>query len=337
LNEAIPKVSPELFFETANAFQKSAALKAAIDLEIFTATGNGATAEEIAERCKASIRGTRILCDYLTVNGFLTKNDKGYKCTEDSAFFLSKNSPAYVGSAVEFICNPMVREGFEDIAGAVRKGGTTLPERGSLAPEHPMWVTFARAMAPLMAIPAQQMVKLIGSLGTAPTRILDVAANHGMFGITFARQFPSAHVYAVDWPNVLQLAKTNAEKAGLAERYHTIPGSAFDVDLGTNYDIALITNFLHHFDAKSCVHFLKRIHSALAPKGRSLTLEMMPNEDRVSPKLPASFSLIMLANTPGGEAFTFQELEKIHLEAGFSKCTKHLLPPTVQSLLVAEK
>src|SRR5437763_12155598 len=81
--------SPQLFFETINAFQKSAALKGAIELDLFTAIAEGnKTSEAIALRCQASQRGTRILADYLVVNGFLAKSGDQYSLTADSAAFL---------------------------------------------------------------------------------------------------------------------------------------------------------------------------------------------------------------------------------------------------------
>lgn len=84
--------SPQLFFETVNAFQKSEALKAAIELDLFTAISEGKTTPpSIAERCKIAERGARILCDYLTIHGFLTKEDGQYQSTLDSATFLNRN------------------------------------------------------------------------------------------------------------------------------------------------------------------------------------------------------------------------------------------------------
>jgi len=333
----MPDVSPELFFQTTNAFQRSAALKAAIELEVFTKIGTGATAAELAARCEAAERGIRILCDHLVIAGFLLKEGNLYKCTPDSAFFLNKKSPAYIGGAVDFMNSPVMRTGFDLLTDAVRKGGTAIPDGGSIAPEHPMWLTFAKSMAPLTTMPAQQMVQLANYPADAPIRILDIAAGHGMFGIVFAKHFPNAQVYAVDWPNVLELAKTNAAQIGVADRYHTIPGSAFEVEFGMDYDVALVTNFLHHFDPHTCIQLLKRVHAALTPEGRALTLEMMPNEDRTTPPMAAAFALIMLANTPAGDAYTFRELEEMHMDAGFIRCTQHQLPPTIQSVLKAEK
>lgn len=331
-----PNISPELFFETANAYQKSAALKAAVELEIFTLIGEGAKAHELARRSGASQRGIRVLCDFLVINGFLQKQAGTYRNTADSAVFLDKKSPAYLGSAMEFLLSHELVSTFEHLTETIRTGKFT-SEENLITPENPVWVTFARSMMPLIAGVADQLTQLVDLPQDLPLQVLDIAAGHGMFGIAFGRRFPTAQIYAVDWKNVLELAEENAEKAGVRERFHKIPGSAFDAELGMNYDVALITNFLHHFDRETCVKFLKRIHAALTPKGKAITLEFVPNEDRVTPKLPASFSMIMLAETPGGDAYTFRELEEMHLEAGFSKCTLHQLQQSIQLAIVAEK
>ena len=96
--------SPVLFFQTINAHQHTEALKAAIELEVFTAIGEGnTTVPAIAKRCQTSERGMRILCDYLTIMGMLTKQGNEYALTQDSATFLDQRSPAYLGSAVNFL------------------------------------------------------------------------------------------------------------------------------------------------------------------------------------------------------------------------------------------
>jgi 2-polyprenyl-3-methyl-5-hydroxy-6-metoxy-1,4-benzoquinol methylase len=330
-----PNISPELFFETANAYQKSAALKSAVELELFTLIGEGATAPDLARRSGASQRGVRVLCDFLVINGFLQKQGDTYRNTADSAVFLDKKSPAYMGAAVEFLLSQELISTFDHLTETVRKG--TFLSEGLIAPENPVWVTFARSMAPLTAGSADQLTKLAGFPEDKPIRVLDIAAGHGMFGITFARRYPNAQIYALDWKNVLELAEENAEKAGVRKRFHKIPGSAFDVEFGTDYDVVLITNFLHHFDSQKCVEFLRRIYTALGPKGKAITLEFVPNEDRVTPKLAASFALIMLAETPGGDAYTYKELEKMHLDAGFSRCSLHQLEQSIQLAIVAEK
>ena len=142
-----PNSSPALFFDTVNAYERTAAIKGAMDLDFFTAMAGGpATAAELARHCGAVERGARILADYLTIQGFLTKNGDRYALTPDSAMFLSRKSPAYVGGALQFLLSPELRRGFDDIAATVRKGGTAQSELGTIAPEHPIWLEFARGM-----------------------------------------------------------------------------------------------------------------------------------------------------------------------------------------------
>ena len=283
--------SPQLFFETVTAFHKTEALKAAIQLEIFTAIGEGnQTAAAIARRCQTAERGTRILCDALVIMGFLTKNASSYGLTPDSAVFLDRKSPAYLGSAVQFLVAPQALEGFQKLAAAVRKGGTAV-DHDSTEPEHPMWVDFARGMAPMMKMPAEMIAKFLKADEGKKWKVLGLAVGHGLFEIALARHNPNAEVWGVDWPNVLEVARENAAAAGVSGRYHTIPGSAFDVEYGKDYDLVMITNFLHHFDVPTCEKLLAKVHAALKPGGRAVILEFVPNEDRVSPSRPGTIQL----------------------------------------------
>ena len=335
---AAQQPSPALFFQTVNAHQRTEALKAGIELELFTAIAEGnTTAAEIAKRCQTSEKGMRILCDFLTIMGFLTKEGDRYGLTLDSSVFLDKSSPAYLGGAIEFMCSPMLTEGAKHIAEAVRRGGTVMENDGTIGAENPIWVKFARGMAPLMFMPAQLIAKLVDPNADRKLKILDVAAGHGMFGIAFATANNQAEVTALDWKAVVEVAKENAEKFGLADRYKTIEGSAFDVDFGSGYDLILLTNFLHHFDPPTCETLARKVHAALADGGKAVTLEFVPNEDRVTPPDAAAFSMMMLTSTPSGDAYTFAELEKMFANAGFSRSVMYPLPPTIQQVVISEK
>ena len=329
--------TPALLFDTINAHQRTEAIKAAIELSLFTAIARGNTsAKEIARAAGASERGTRILCDYLVIIGFLTKQDGNYGLTPDSAMFLDQNSPAYMGMVIEFMLSPMLTDNFKDLTAVVKKGGS-ISEEGTIAPDHPVWVKFARAMAPMMALPSQLLAPLVDPNANEKLRILDIAAGHGLYGLAFARRNSRAEVTAVDWSKVLEVAKENAQAADVSDRYHTIPGSAFDVDYGAGYDLVLLTNFLHHFDPQTCEGLLRKVHGALADGGRAVTLEFIPNPDRVSPPQAAAFSLTMLGGTPGGDAYTFAELEAMFRNAGFAHSEWRELPPTIQRVVISKK
>ena len=331
-----PPPSPVLFFETVNGYQRSAAIRAAVDLGLFTAVAEGAnTSDALAKRTGAAERGVRILADYLTILGFMTKTGGRYALTADAALFLDRRSPAYLGGAVEFLLSDGIAGAFDALTAAARKGGTALPESGTLAPEHDVWVRFARGMMPMMAGPAQALAALVLAGSTQPMKVLDVSASHGAFGLAFAKANPAARVVGLDWPNVLEVAKENARAAGVAERYETIAGSAFDVDLRGPYDVVLLPNFLHHFDPPTCEVLLRKVRAALADGGRVATLEFIPDEDRVTPPMAGAFALTMLATTPAGDAYPFAEYERMFRNAGFSRNELHDLPATVQRAVLS--
>jgi ubiquinone/menaquinone biosynthesis C-methylase UbiE len=331
-NPGTQQPTPQLFFQTINSYQRTEALKAAIELEVFTAIGEGnAAVPEIAKRCQTSERGMRILCDHLCIMGFLAKDGGRYSLTQDSAVFLDKRSPAYLGGAVEFLLSPMLTDGFKDLAAAVRKGGAIISEEGVVAPE------FARAMAPMMAMPSQLMAKLVDEKADRKLKVLDIAAGHGLYGIAFAKNNPQAEIVALDWAPVLEVAKENARKAAVSDRYSTIEGSAFDVEYGSGYDLVLLTNFLHHFDTATCETLLRKVRAALADGGRASTLEFVPNEDRISPPEAAGFSMMMLGATPSGDAYIFSELERMFSNAGFARSEIHPLPPSIEQVVISHK
>ena len=213
---AVPP-SPVQIFNTIQGYQRIFALKAAVELDLFTAIAKGSrTAAEIAKTCNAAERGVRILSDALVIMGFLTKTGNNYSLTPDTAFFLDSRSPAYFGLGFKFMLHPTQLAHFEHLGEAVRRGGSS-DDDSALAPNDPIWIEFAKGMAPLMVPAAQAMASLLGGeLSSRPSaKILDIAASHGLFGITVAQRLPKAHIYALDWANVLEVAKENAAKQGL--------------------------------------------------------------------------------------------------------------------------
>jgi hypothetical protein len=329
--------SPEHIFQTLNAHQQTSVLKTGIELDLFTAIDEGNhRAENIASFVKASLRGVRILCDYLTIMGFLAKEEGEYSLSTDAALFLSKRSPAYMGTIVDFLGNETHHRNLGKLTEAVRRGGTVGDKGDNLVPNDDLWVSFARSMAPLMVPPAMFIAQLVRAQDAQPMRVLDIAAGHGTFGITIAKQNPKATVTAVDWPAVLEVAKENAQRAGVANRYRAQPGSAFDINFGEGYDVVLLTNIFHHFDQETCVRLMQRVHQALKVDGKAVTLEFVPNEDRVTPPAAASFSLQMLIGTDAGDAYTFSEYQEMFQKAGFPRNTIHPIPAMPQQVIISE-
>jgi 16S rRNA G966 N2-methylase RsmD len=323
-------------YKAALAYQTTAALVAAVKLDIFSLVGAGSnTTNLLSSETAASVRGLRILCDYLTVIGLLTKEDSTYNLTPAAKRYLDSSSPVAVASSIDFFAAPeMISLLLNDPVSYVRHGGAI--GLGSLSPDHPIWVRFAKAVVPFAAPTAKRVAVYVSALQERPSTVLDIAAGHGLYGIEVARVCVEAFVTAVDWGEVLTVARANAKKAKVDDRYHTIPGNAFDVDWGYGFDLVLLPNFLHHFSRDDCIALLRKVRNSLSPKGRALIIEFVPNENRVSPPLQAMFAFWMLASTPGGDAYTLSDLESMASSAGFAHTTARALRPTPQTLVVLQ-
>jgi Dimerisation domain len=169
-------ISPDLFMDAVLAFQQTAAIKAALELDLFTQIAKGnATVESLAQTTGAAVRGIRILCDYLTVRGHLEKQGDRYRLTPSTAAFLDRSAPSWMGSIAKYLAAPEMMNLFlSDPAAYVRNGGSI--GLANNAPDHPIWVKFARAMGP----PRVPVAKIVASelAVTSPRKVLDVAAGH---------------------------------------------------------------------------------------------------------------------------------------------------------------
>lgn len=330
--------TPAEIFETLNAHQQSSALRGAIELDLFSAIAMGnTTSDAIARHCGTNPRATRILCDFLTVRGFLSKSGGKYSLSQGTAMFLVKSSPHYMGTVAKFMHTPHLLQAFSDVAALVRRGSTLISERGTTETEYEGWVEFARSMAPVMRPAAQYMAEIATEFCKPAARILDIAAGHGIFGITIAQGLAESTVVALDWAPVLKVAQENASKANLGDRFKMIAGDAFKVDFGGEYDLVLLTNILHHFDRATCVKLLKKVSGALRPGGTVLTLEFVPNEDRVTPPISAAFAMMMLGTTPAGDAYTLKEYESMFAEVGLTRHEMRDVPNSPNRLVISRK
>jgi hypothetical protein len=324
--------NPGLVWDTINAHQRSAALKAGVELKLFDALGDGpATASELASRAGVPLRGMRIFCDFLSIHAIIEKKGDMYSHSPTSAVFLDSRSPASMAPTLPFLMSDKIMQASRVLTETIRRNHTALDE--PLAGEEVKeWVTFARTMHPMMGAAAEFIAGVVLKDG-APTKVLDVAASHGLFGIAGAKVAPQCEIVALDFPSVLEVTAANASAAGV--KLTLLPGSAFTCDLGSGYDAILVTNLFHHFSAEENIRLMRRFHAALRPGGRMMTLEMVPNPDRVTPPTAASFSMMMLVNTPEGDAFTMTEYHQMLGAAGFGASEIMDVPMSPQQLVVA--
>ena len=140
------KASPAKIFETLNAYHQTASLKAAIELDLFTAIADGAhEPKTIASRVNASPKGVRVLCDFLVIHGFLQKEHGKYQLSEESAIFLSKHSPGYLGTIIGFLSHDWHLNHYSKLTDIVRHGGALDGDGDNTRPNDEAWFRLRRA------------------------------------------------------------------------------------------------------------------------------------------------------------------------------------------------
>lgn len=275
-------------------------LKAAIDLKIFTNISklNGkAKATDIAKECNASVRGTEILCNALVAMGLLSRSGKPpvYENTEEANLYWNENSSQYQGYALQFQLDEQTLSKWYNLSKTIKDGGYN--SNVMTDNFNPVWLKFAKGMSSIMLPTAQKMAEIGDPDATKKLKILDVAASHGMFGLSFAIRNKNAVIVAQDWEEVLEIAKENAKKLKLENQFSTLPGDFFKVQLSENdFDIILLPNFLHQFGFNDNVKILSKCFKSLKSGGIVIITDREIDEDGMGHPASVMFRLAMFAH-----------------------------------------
>lgn len=296
------------------------------------------TARDLAELSRetgASVRGLRAVANALVGLGLLAKEGERYQLTDESRTFLVKGKPGYHGGLFGHVCTQLLPKWMQ-LEEVVRTGNpaAAATQRQNAAA---YFAAFVESLFPLSYPAARKLGEHLGvSSAAAPFSILDVGAGSGVWGIALAEQSAPARVWAVDWPEVLEITRATAERHGLADRFTLSPGDLLEADFGAGHRIATVGHILHGQGADCNRRLLERIFAALAPGGTVAIMEFLPNDDRTGPPPPLLFAVNMLVHTPEGDTFTFAEIGAWLRETGFVN-PRLLDVPAVSPLILATK
>ena len=325
--------TPEQIMEVLWAARGAQVLVAAIELDLFAHIAAGArTAKEIARAAEASDRGVERLLDALVGLGFLKKKSDRYGLVPVSEKYLVRGSETYLGDIVYE--TKLVWPAWGQLGDVVKTGRPVADEQ--MAREFfPRLVT---AIFPMSYGAAHAAVaKLPEKLRNRIKLILDVAAGSAAWSLPFAQTMPEARVTALDFPEVIPIARRYAEQFGVADRYDYIEGNIRDASFGRNkYDLVILGHIIHSEGEKWGKKLIKKSYDALKDGGSLLIAEMIPNDARTGPPLPLLFSLNMLLHTKEGDVFTMREFREWLKEAGF-KSVKTIEIPAPSPLILATK
>jgi len=328
--------SPERLTQLAWGFAPPLILDAALNFRVFDLLDpSPKTVAELAAQSGASTRGLTAVLNALVGLGLLARRGNRYALTPESATFLVSTKPAYLGGFLQHLTR-QVLPNWMQLKEAVRTG------RPAVAGNHEatgaeFFAEFVEGLFPLSYRAAQVLGE---HLGVPKTRggfsVLDLGAGSGVWGIALAQQSPQVTVRAVDWPRVLEVTRTLAQRHGVGDRLTTSPGDLLEADFGAGHQLATIGHILHSEGPERSRQLLSKTFKALAPGGTVAISEFVPHEDRIGPLTPLIFAVNMLVHTEAGDAFTFGEIAKWLGEAGFVN-PRWLEAPAPSPLILATR
>lgn len=304
-------ILPDDLNETIRGFMSSRAVLTALELDLFTAVGTGASAPEVAGKIQTNPRATEMLLNALASLKLLEKKDRSFYNTPVSTRFFAEGSPDNARGGLMHMANLWQR--WSTLTECVRAGtAVQTGKRDSSSTQ-----AFIAAMDRNARERAQSVVQAVGSEGIR--RMLDLGGGSAAYSIAFAKAIPGLQADVLDVPEVLPLTQDFIRKAGLSERVHTRPGDMLHDPLGEGYDLILLSAICHMFSPEENRALFRRVCAALAPNGRLVVQDFILEPDKTAPRFAALFALNMLVGTRAGSSYSEPEYADWLRDAGFEE------------------
>lgn len=316
-------VLPERLRRLAGDFQASRAFLTAVELDLFTAVGDGATTGDAAERMGTAHRATETLLNALTAIGLLVKKGETYFNGPDTDRFLRRGLPDDARATV--MNRVHMWDTWSTLTESVREGS---PLRASPVNSGPSATqAFIAATHRIANLAAPAIVASLDLEGV--DHLLDVGGGSGAYTVAFLKAFPGARATLMDLPSVIRVATRHVREAGMQERI-TLRGGDFMVDpLGSDFDLVLLSYVMHLNPPEDNRRLVAKAFAALRPGGRIVINDYVLNHDKTLPRAAALYGLNMLVSTHGGSVYSFDEHAEWLGNAGFDGARRvSLLGPT---------
>jgi 2-polyprenyl-3-methyl-5-hydroxy-6-metoxy-1,4-benzoquinol methylase len=292
------------------------------NLRIFDNLQRASSVTEISRKLKTDFRATEILLDALTGIGLTIKSRDGkYRNAPVSNRYLVKGSRVYQGDIVRHAST--MWQNFSDLDNVVKTGGPA-GRRGNDRE------AFILGMHNLAIFRTESLIKAIGLKGV--TMALDLGGGPGTNAIAMAKKGVKVTIF--DLPQTIAIAKRIARGEG-AKGISFLAGDFHVDNIGTGYDLILVSQIFHAFSAEENIEILRKCEAALNRRGRVAVQEFPINEARTYPPRSALFSVNMLVGTEKGRCYTPQEMRDWLKKTGYKRIAIRNLPETV--LIVGEK
>ena len=309
--------TPDKVMQLITGGWAAAILGSAAKHGIFNALeGDGEDAKGVAKKTGISERGAQAILDGLTGAGLVTLSNGRYHNTPESAAFLIKGRPSYLGGMAEVMTGSLNE--WATLPEAVKTGKPTAGATAEM-PDNDFWHLLVPAIAALSFPVAQMAADRLGIAKAGPVNWLDVGGGSGVWSAVWLTANRQAKGVQLDWPDVNKIAKEFVSNFGAADRFETIDGDFHTVDFGASqYDYAIYGHIAHQETPADNIAIFRKFRKALKPGGTLVVNDFILTDERKGHPFALMFASQMLLVSKGGNAWRQSDYRTWLAEAGFA-------------------
>jgi 2-polyprenyl-3-methyl-5-hydroxy-6-metoxy-1,4-benzoquinol methylase len=318
---------PSRILEVGFGFWSSKVLLTAVELEVFTILADRAmTGEELGKVIDLHPRGIYDFFDTLVALGFLSREGTGasgrYRNTPDTATFLDKNQPGYIGGILA-MANDRLFKFWYDLGTALKTG----------KPQNEIKHTQKSVFDELYADPdrLEQFIDAMTGISRGNFQafaskfdfanyqtLCDVGGAAGILSQLVAKQHPQIQCMSFDLPIVAPIAQKSIDRAGLSDQIKVVSGDFFNDEL-PKADIITMGMILHDWNLENKQYLIRSAYAALPEGGALVAIENLIDDDRKENAFGLMMSLNMLIEFGDAFDYTGADFWNWCQEAGFKR------------------
>lgn len=320
-------LSPARIMETGMAFWPAKVLLSAVKIGVFTELSKGTkTGAELRDALGLHPRAVPDFTDTLVALRFLERDGEGadakYRNTEETAFFLDRNSPAFMGGFLE-MANDRLYPYWSDLVEALKTGkpqnetkhgGEGVFEELYREPER--LEQFMDAMAGISAGNFQELADKFDF--SKYNTLCDVGGAAATLSMIVAQKHPHLKIVSADLPQATAIAAKKVAAADLDDRVSTTNIDFFK-DALPKADVITMGMILHDWNLENKMMLIRKAYDALPEGGAFIVIEALIDDARRENAFGLMMSLNMLIEF--GEAFDYSgaDFDDWCREVGFKR------------------
>jgi len=330
--------SPDRILEIGHAFRACKTLLSATELGVFTVLAEGPLdLGTLGQRTGINARGARDFLDALVALGLLARHEDGrYANSAETALYLDRNKPTYVGSLLERI-NDWDYGLWGSLSASLRTGkphGTDATSNyGPRYADQALRDQFVSGMTVRTRPVATALATKFP--WTDYNTLIDIGTAQGCLPVQIAQAHPHMSGGGFDLPPLISAFERYVQQHCLSKRLRFYPGDFFNDPLPTA-EVLVFGRVLHNWDLATKKMLLKKAYDALPPAGAAIVYERLIDDERRANATGLLSSLQMLLSSSGGFDFTGADCTEWMHEAGFRDIRVEELT-TEQSMILGIK